>query len=98
MTNVDVLSMYENIAGLTSQMASAARLNDWDGLSELEHQCAAEARSMGPGPLPALSGAARQRKLDLLRKILANDREIRTITEPWMMQLSKVMAAPRSGR
>lgn len=98
MTTTDVLSIYENIAGLTSQMASAARLNDWDGLSKLEDQCAIEARSMGVDPLPALSGAARLRKLDLLRKILANDREIRTATEPWMVQLSKVMAKPQPGR
>jgi flagellar protein FliT len=98
MTTTDVLSMYENIAGLTSQMALAARANDWDCLSELEHQCAVEARSMGTGPLPALSGAARLHKLDLLRKILANDREIRSVTEPWMVQLSTVMAAPQSGR
>jgi flagellar protein FliT len=94
----DVLSMYENIAGLTTKMASAARLSDWDGLSKLENQCASEARRMCASPLPALAGASRMRKIELLKKILANDREIRNVTEPWMTQLSKIMQMPRPVR
>ena len=94
----DVLSMYENIAGLTSKMASAARLSDWDGLSKLEDQCASEARHLCASALPALAGASRMRKVELLKNILANDREIRNITEPWMTQLSMIMQMPRPGR
>jgi flagellar protein FliT len=83
MTSTEVLSMYENIAGLTNQMAAAARMGDWDGLSKLEGQCASEARNAATG-VPALSGAPRLRKIDLLKQILANDREIRDVTDPWM--------------
>ena len=83
MTSTEVLSMYENIAGLTTQMAAAARMGDWDGLSKLEGQCAAEARADGTG-VPTLGGAPRLRKIDLLKQILANDREIRDVTDPWM--------------
>ncbi|MFS2007167.1 flagellar protein FliT [Duganella sp. CT11-25] len=83
MTSTEVLSMYENIAGLTNQMAAAARMGDWDGLSKLESQCAAEARAVSTG-VPAASGAPRLRKIDLLKQILANDREIRDVTDPWM--------------
>jgi flagellar protein FliT len=83
MTSTEVLSMYENIAGLTNQMAAAARMGDWDGLSKLEGQCASEARAAGTG-VAALSGAPRLRKIDLLKQILANDREIRDVTDPWM--------------
>ncbi len=82
MTSTEVLSMYENIAGLTNQMAAAARLGDFDGLSRLEAQCASEARAVATGA-PALSGAPRLRKIDLLKQILANDRAIRDVTEPW---------------
>lgn len=95
MTSNEVLSMYENIAGMTNQMVSAARASDWDGLSKLEGQCASEAR--GANAVPALSGAPRMRKIDLLKQIMANDREIRNITEPWMTQLSNVMQAPHQG-
>jgi flagellar protein FliT len=83
MTSNEVLAMYENIAGLSNQMAAAARLGDWDGLSQLENKCAAEASATVSG-VPALSGAPRLRKIDLLKQILANDREIRDATDPWM--------------
>jgi flagellar protein FliT len=85
MNSTEVLSMYENIAGLSNQMAAAARANDWDSVNLLERQCAAEIRSTATG-VPALSGAPRMRKIDLLKQILANDRAIRDVTEPWMNQ------------
>lgn len=97
MTSNDVLSMYENIAGMTNKMVVAARSSDWDGLQTLENQCTGEAGAAMAGAVPTLSGTARMRKIDLLKQILANDREIRTITEPWMTQLAKVMPAPRAG-
>lgn len=86
MTSNEVLSMYENIAGLSNQMAAAARLGDWDGLSKLENQCASAARATATG-VPALNGAPRLRKIDLLKQILANDRDIRDMTDPWMNQV-----------
>ena len=86
MNSTEVLSMYENIAGLSNQMVAAARMSDWDGLRRLEGQCASEARGAAAG-VPALSGAPRLRKIDLLKQILANDRAIRDVTEPWMNQV-----------
>jgi flagellar protein FliT len=83
MTSSEVLAMYENIAGLSNQMVAAARMCDWDGLSELEGQCAGASHAVATG-VPALSGAPRLRKIDLLKQILANDRAIRDVTEPWM--------------
>lgn len=98
MTPNDVLSMYEQIAGLTNNMVAAARSSDWERLSSLENQCAIAASATLVGAVPALSGTPRLRKIDLLKQILANDREIGNITEPWMAQLSKVMPAPRAHR
>jgi flagellar protein FliT len=87
MTSTEVLSMYENIAGLTSKMVVAAQVNDWHCLDRLENQCAAQ--SVGVlGGVPALEGNARQRKIDLLKQIMANDRAIRDVTEPWMGRLN----------
>lgn len=91
MTPNDVLAMYENIAGLTNQMVAAARSNDWDGLSILEKQCSQETQSVQTGALPPLSAAARKRKIDLLKQILANDRTIRDITELPVTLLPKPM-------
>jgi flagellar protein FliT len=92
MTSNDVLSMYENLAGLTAQMSAAAHAGDWTTLTSLEKQCASHAASVQAG-VPALSGAPRMRKIDLLKQIMANDRAIRDVTEPWMGRLENAMAA-----
>jgi flagellar protein FliT len=92
MTSNEVLSMYENIAGLTSQMSAAAQAGEWSKLSKLEGQCAQQSRAVETG-VPALEGAPRMRKIDLLKQIMANDRAIREVTEPWMAQLSNAMQA-----
>jgi len=91
MTSNDILSAYENLAGLTGQMALAARDNDLDSFCSLENQCAHQVSSLKSEATPALSGSARLRKIDLLKAILANDREIRAITDPWQTQLSSIM-------
>ena len=96
MTSNDVLSMYENIAGMTNKMVVAARSSDWNDLDALENQCASAASATMTGKVPTLAGASRLRKIDLLKQILANDREIRAITEPWMTQLPSAMQGARA--
>ena len=90
MTSNEVLSMYENIAGLTTKMAVAAQAGDCVGLARLETQCALQAGAAKTG-VPALAGETRQRKIDLIKQIMANARAIREVTEPW--KLADVMAA-----
>ena len=90
MTSNEVLSMYESIAGLTAKMAVAAKAGDITTLTQLERQTAQQASAADNG-VPALSGTQRMRKIDLLKQIMANDRAIREVTEPW--ELSKVMQA-----
>lgn len=92
MTSQDVLSMYENIAGLTGSMAHAAQAGDWDRLADLEGECGAQASAARAG-VPALDGDARQRKLALLREIMANDRTIRAAADPWQARLDALMGA-----
>ncbi len=87
MTSTEVLSMYENIAGLTNKMVVAAQVGDWNSLDRLENGCAAQSVAT-LGGVPALEGSARQRKIDLLKQIMANDRAIRDVTEPWMGRLN----------
>jgi flagellar protein FliT len=97
----DVINLYENLSLLTRQMLEAARGQDWKRLRELEEACAAEiGRLHEDAPLPALSGEMRARKLRILQRILADDREIRTITEPWMDKLSLLInsSGARSAR
>jgi flagellar protein FliT len=90
MTSNEVLAMYENLAGLTTKMAGAAQAGDFDTLARLQTQCMLESSAVATG-VPALDGAPRMRKIDLLKQIMANDRAIREVSEPW--KLSDVMAA-----
>ncbi|MGZ3252921.1 MAG: flagellar protein FliT [Burkholderiaceae bacterium] len=91
MTSSDVISTYEYIAKLTSEMVIAARTRNWQALSQLEDECADQTRRIEESAAPALTGAPRLRKFDLLKQILANDRAIREITEPWMAQMDNLM-------
>ena len=92
MTSNEVLSMYENLAGLTAKMSLAAQAGDWNTLTGLEKQCASQVSAVETG-VPPLSGALRMRKIDLLKQIMANDRAIRDVTEPWMSPVKKARAA-----
>jgi flagellar protein FliT len=97
----EVITMYETISMLTNQMAAAARSSDWDRLTCLERQCASASGPACDGkiaPLALGNTAARLRKYDLLKQIMANDREIRNNTEPWIRQLSNIMQAPQQGQ
>ncbi|HEY0060901.1 MAG TPA: flagellar protein FliT [Telluria sp.] len=58
-------------------------------LAAMEAQCAHHSAATASG-VPALEAAPRMRKIDLLKQIMANDRAIRAVTEPW--ELSQVMA------
>ncbi|MBQ5948994.1 flagellar protein FliT [Massilia sp. ST3] len=92
MTANEVLSMYENLAAVTGQMASAAQAGDWKNFEQLGAEAKVEARVAATG-VPALDGAKRLRKIDLLKQLMANDRAIRDVTDPWMGQLDRAMQA-----
>jgi flagellar protein FliT len=88
----DVLAVYENLADLTGQMAQAAKAGDWNEFAQLNMEAKVEAVSAAAG-LPALDGAKRLRKIDLLKQLMANDRAIRDVTEPWDAQVERAMHA-----
>ena len=92
MTSNDVLSMYENLAGLTGQMKVAAETGNWNGFDKLNVQ-ASVAAGAAIGGVPALDGTKRQRKIDLIKQLMANDRAIREVTEPWMGQVDRALCA-----
>ena len=92
MTSNDVLSMYENLAGLTGQMKNAAQAGEWTAFDRLNVQASVAAGAALCG-VPVLDGAKRQRKIDLIKQLMANDRAIRDVTEPWMGQLDRAMCA-----
>jgi flagellar protein FliT len=95
----DAILIYEDVANITTQMLQAARNARWDDLVHLEQYCANRVHSLATSEAPIKYPAnLRNRKLSLLRDILADDREIRNLTEPWMQQLDKLLQATRTER
>lgn len=92
MNSQEIISLYETVATLTDQMLAAARNGDWDELVVLEARCASHIAVLKTGEPPVpLTGVVRDRKVQIIQKILSDDREIRNITDPWMAQLGKLM-------
>jgi flagellar protein FliT len=92
MTGQDIVSVYEAMAGISDQMLAAASANDWDRVVQLEQQCNACVRQLkASGDGQPLAGQERVRKVNAIRKMLASDRQIRDLTQPWMAKLSALM-------
>ena len=83
-----ILSCYEALVGVSARMLGAARGNDLDGLAVAESECAAliaRLRSLGDGPDLSTEGA--RRKMAIIRRVLADDAQIRDLTQPWLRKL-----------
>jgi len=92
MTGQDIVSVYEAMVGITDQMLVAATENDWDRVIQLEQQCNACVRQLkANGDGRPLAAPERERKVDAIRRMLASDRKIRDLTQPWMARLSAMM-------
>lgn len=89
------LHLYEAIADLSRQMVEASRADDWPRVGALEDQCRAVIATMMASAAPRLpSRPERQRRIDLLRAILANDAIIRARSAPWLRQLENLSLLP----
>jgi flagellar protein FliT len=93
MTSQEILTIYESVADITDRMLAAAREGDWEKLAALESDCSSRVDILrrNDAPRQPLSEEARAQKAKIIRKILADDREIRSITEPWMTQLAAMI-------
>ena len=99
MNNQEVIALYETVAVITDKMLLAARSGDWEELAVLESHCASHVEILKQGEPPTpLTGETRLRKVQIIKKILADDRAIRDIAEPWMARLSQLMQSSGTER
>jgi flagellar protein FliT len=92
----EVIANYESLSSITSKMRDAAVHGEWGQLIVLEQQCSRHVAAMKPADAEAkLDELARQRKIELIKKILADDAEIRNRTEMWTGQLQRIMQSNR---
>jgi flagellar protein FliT len=90
------IANYESLSALTEQMREAAEQGEWDQLISIEHQCSNLVADMKSIDAEAeLDEAARQHKIQLINKILADDAEIRKHTQVWLSELQHTMQSNR---
>ena len=90
--NSALLNNYEAIERASQDMLDAARTGNWDHVVKLEGACAvliSELRSAA-AKLP-LDSEEVQLKSRIMQRILVNDAEIRTLAEPWLEDLDKLL-------
>lgn len=92
-----LLQHYEAIAAASHAMLEAARAENWDEVTRLEDRCRTLIAALKAAAADTpLSRRDNERRMDLLRMILADDAEIRGRAEPWLQQLERLVR-PRTG-
>lgn len=92
------LQGYEQVAEISGRMLGAAQQSDWDRFVAEERRCREAIAALQAQAQTALSAGARARKHALLRRMLANDAEIRNLAEPRMRQLQEMLSASGNAR
>ncbi len=88
-----LLQYYEAIEQASEQMLVAARGGDWDQVVKLEGACALLISQLkNAAASKELGREERQLKGRIMKRILVNDAEIRTLAEPWLEDLDRLMA------
>lgn len=95
----DTLSHYESVAAASGDMLEAARRQDWDALAEAERRCAAVIAVLKASDAEArLDEDKRPRKAEIIRRVLADDAEIRRLLAPRLRELEQLLGAGRTRR
>jgi flagellar protein FliT len=90
-----IVERYPRMADASGRMLSAARADDWDEVCKVERECADLVTELSRmGDLAPLDPTLRAQKLELMKKVLADDAEIRLLSQPWLRKLDTMMRGP----
>jgi flagellar protein FliT len=91
--NTHLLSYYEALEKASTDMLSAAREADWDQVVKLEGACVLLiAQLKHAANENTLAADEAKLKTRIMQRILVNDAEIRTLAEPWLEDLDRMLA------
>lgn len=95
-----ILSHYESLAHVSQLMLQAAWRNDWDTLIDAEACCASliEGLKAAGDPAQVLDAEGRKRKHEIIRRVLADDAQIRDLTQAWLRQRSAHLGHEKNTR
>lgn len=90
-----IVEHYTRMAEISERMRLAAYADDWNGVGDAEKECARVICDLSAlGDLAPTDPALRRQKLDLMRRVLADDAEIRLLTQPWLKKLDQLLQTP----
>ena len=90
--NTHLLSYYEALEQASTDMLSAARQADWEQVVKLEGACVLLiAQLKHAATQKSLPADEAKTKTRLMQRILINDAEIRTLAEPWLEDLDRML-------
>ena len=96
-TRSQLLDHDEAISVASQRMLEAARHSDWDEVARQEERCRTLIAALKAAALETpLRPVDNRRRVDLLRRILADDAEIRGRSDPWLKQLERLISSPHS--
>ncbi|GAB5098775.1 flagellar protein FliT [Caballeronia sp. LP006] len=98
-TTDEYFAHYEAIAALSGQMLAAARSGEWSELKTMQgryRELIERLKDVDTGS--ELDDTARARKLDLVKKILADDAAIRDLSSPSLARLSALFTTNSPAR
>ena len=90
----NALSYYESVEAASGEMLAAARRQDWDALAEAERRCAAVIAILKASDAQTrLDVQGRSRRVEIIRRVLARDAEIRRLVDPRMRELELMLCS-----
>lgn len=96
-TEQQIVERYRHMADASHRMVQAAHRDDWDQVCTVEKECAlivAELSTMGD--LAPADPTLRQQKIDLMKRVLSDDAEIRLLSQPWLGKLDALLRSPET--
>ena len=93
-----MLSLYRKIAETSGVMLDCARRGDWDALVAAEQRCREQIDQLRALGERELARTELDEKHRIIRKLLADDAEIRDLTQPWMKRLQTILASAGNER
>jgi flagellar protein FliT len=91
-----MIEHYRAIAASSRRMLDAARRDDWDQVSREEDRCRHLISGLKQAGTEGGVPIGRRQRLILLRAMLADDAEIRDLSEPWLKQLEALLSGRTS--
>ena len=86
----NLIDYYRALESASVSMLESAKSDDWDGVVRLEGTCAVLIEQLRfASTTQELKGEESSEKSGIMRRILANDAQIRYLAEPWMAHFEK---------